>query len=355
MKSIRICEKVSESPLLKSKNIYKCEKCDYNTTRKHDLQKHFKSKRCARKPDTKSIRKTRKFENEVKENNENMVVNLCKYCHYSTPIKSNFKKHLLSKKHQNNIIVYGMINNSDDTNIQIYGDECGNDITLNNNIIQDNDGENNTNIEFSNDLMKQFISLMKENQKETIELKKQLIELANKPNIIIDNHYTEKHITNNNQKMNIIQFLNHECKDAMNLSDFINNLVVTFDDLEKIEKNGYITGIKDTLIKSLQEMEKDKRPIHCTDIKRKQFYIKDDDTWEKDDEQYSKISKAISRYNNKQFYTMQSWKQSNPCWKDDDIIQYKMNKITNEVASICNENNIIDKKLLQHISNVTKL
>lgn len=352
MKSIRICEKVSESPLLKSKNIYKCEKCDYNTTRKHDLQKHFKSKRCARKPDTKSIRKTRKFENEIKENIENNVINFCKYCHYSTPFKSNYKKHLLSKKHQNNTIMYNMKDISTteqflDNNNEIH---FQNDIDNNNN----NSIEKST-IECSNDLMKQFISLMKENQKETIELKKQLVELANKPNIIIDNHYTEKHITNNNQKMNIIQFLNHECKDAMNLSDFINNLVVTFDDLEKIEKNGYITGIKDTLIKSLQEMEKDKRPIHCTDIKRKQFYIKDDNTWEKDDEQYSKISKAISQYNNKQFYTMQSWKQLNPCWKDDDFIQYKMNKITNEVASICNENHIIDKKLLQHISNVTKL
>lgn len=354
MKSIRICEKVSESSLLKSQIIYKCEKCDYNTTRKHDLHKHFKSKRCARKPDTKSIRKTRKCENEVKENIENMVVNFCKCCHYSTPIKSNFKKHLLSKKHQNNIIVYNMIDTSNNSIGLTSPDDNDNDIQ-NSNCEYDNNTNTNTNTGFSNDLMKQFISLMKENQKETIELKKQLVELANKPNIKIDNHYTEKHITNNNQKMNIIQFLNHECKDAMNLSDFINNLVVTFDDLEKIEKNGYITGIKDTLIKSLQEMEKDKRPIHCTDIKRKQFYIKDHNTWEKDDEQYSKISKAMSQYNNKQFYTMQSWKQSNPFWKDDDIIQYKMNKITNEVTSGYNENNIIDKKLLQHISNVTKL
>jgi hypothetical protein len=187
-------------------------------------------------------------------------------------------------------------------------------------------------------------TLIEENR----ELQNKLIEMAKEPRII--------HQTNNNQKtFNIIQFLNNDCKDAMNLSDFIQNLVVTFADLEKIEEHGYLKGIKDSLVASLHNMEQTKRPIHCTDIKRKQFYVKDENEWNKD-HQCGKINDALSFYNNSQLKTLFEWKQKNPQWIDNQKHQTKVNILTKEITSIYSiEGEKMKNKLLNHISEATTI
>jgi hypothetical protein len=187
-------------------------------------------------------------------------------------------------------------------------------------------------------------TLIEENR----ELQNKLIEMAKEPRII--------HQTNNNQKtFNIIQFLNNDCKDAMNLSDFIQNLVVTFADLEKIEEHGYLRGIKDSLVASLHNMEQTKRPIHCTDIKRKQFYVKDENEWNKD-HQCGKINDALSFYNNSQLKTLLEWKQKNPHWIDNQKHQTKVNILTKEITSIYSmEGDKMKNKLLNHISEATTI
>lgn len=185
-------------------------------------------------------------------------------------------------------------------------------------------------------------TLLNENKK----LQDKVMELANQPRIINQ--------TNNNQKtFNIIQFLNHDCKDAMNLSDFIQNLVVTFDDIEKIEEHGYLKSVKDSLIHSLHMMEQNKRPIHCTDTKRKQFYVKDENVWNKDINQ-SQINQVFLDYNNYQLVKFSEWKKENPDWISNDKKQDKVNKITKELTSLYSDNNDkLKQKLLNDIIDVT--
>ena len=203
---------------------------------------------------------------------------------------------------------------------------------------------NSVTIQSNNEFTNIVHTLIDENR----ELQNKLIEMAKEPRII--------HQTNNNQKtFNIIQFLNNDCKDAMNLSDFIQNLVVTFADLEKIEEHGYLKGIKDSLVASLHNMEQTKRPIHCTDIKRKQFYVKDENEWNKD-HQCGKINDALSLYNNSQLKTLFKWKQKNPHWIDNQKHQTKVNILTKEITSIYSmDGEKMKNKLMNHISEATTI
>lgn len=187
-----------------------------------------------------------------------------------------------------------------------------------------------------------FLNMMNDNK----DLQNKLLELAKEPKII----------NNNNQKtINIIQFLNEDCKDAMNLSDFLKNLVVTFDDLEKIEEYGYLMGIKKSLLQSLYQMEKTKRPIHCTDIKRKQFYVKNDNKWEKDMSQ-NKINEAIGVYNTNQMQMLSEWKKKNPEWVKNNIQQDKVNRMNKELTSLYSfDGTKLKNKIISEIGCITNV
>ena len=140
-------------------------------------------------------------------------------------------------------------------------------------------------------------------------LVKQLIEenkeLARKPTTI------------NNTQFNVMNYLNTECADAMNLSDFINDFQFSLKDLETLGTKGYQEAMEQTFVKRLFDMDKTKRPIHCSDKKRKSFYIKDNDVWEKDNNNVKLIlsMKDISNVHNR---AISKWQQHNNDWLDND-------------------------------------
>jgi hypothetical protein len=177
------------------------------------------------------------------------------------------------------------------------------------------------------------------------QIRRELVEIKNEPKVI---HNTTKNI-------NFITYLNTDCKNAINLSEFIQNIVINFDDLKKIETYGYLSSIKDNLFDSLNSMEKTNRPIHCTDPKRKQFYVKDNDIWDKDDS-LCKVQQALSIYNDMQFRTLYNWKKDNPDWMEYENKQTKVNKVTKEISlPYGNEKDKIMNKIIQELGNVTKL
>lgn len=190
---------------------------------------------------------------------------------------------------------------------------------------------------------------------ENKELQNQLIEMAREPKVINNNQTINK-----NKQFNIITFLNNDCKDAFNLSEFIKNLEVTFDDLEYIEQNGYVQGIRESLVKTLANMEETKRPIHCTDTKRKQFYVKDNDEWDKD-KTHNKINQAINEYNTNQLKTLNEWKLTNnsKIFGQDDNPGDKNNKmmsLINEVTQMYQPSgDKVRKKIISDIGSVTML
>ena len=173
-------------------------------------------------------------------------------------------------------------------------------------------------------------------------LVKQLIEenkeLARKPTT---------NITNN--QFNVMNYLNTECKDAMNMSDFIRDFQFSLKDMEILGTKGYQEAMEQTFVKQLFDMDKTKRPIHCSDKKRKSFYIKDNDVWEKDNNNVKLIlsMKDISNVHNR---AISKWQQHNNDWLDNDrkhdfYLKYvfeftkcghekERNKIINKLASL---------------------
>ena len=122
-------------------------------------------------------------------------------------------------------------------------------------------------------------------------------------------------ITNNNthikQKFNLNVFLNEQCKDAINIGDFIKSLQITLDDLNVTREKTLEDSVGNIFLRGLKELDIYKRPIHCTDNKRDIMYIKDEEKWEKD-EGNSKLKDTIGAISRKQITTLKRYLRKEP-------------------------------------------
>jgi hypothetical protein len=184
----------------------------------------------------------------------------------------------------------------------------------------------NQNSELKNFIIEQA----SEHKKETSEIVNKVIEQANehkKETLEIVNKVIEQvkpvcNITTNNtsnKAFNINMYLNEQCKDAMNFSDFINGIEVSHEDLENNAQLGFVGGISKILIDNLKLMNKTERPIHCTDVKRETMYIKDDNKWTKEEDD-SKLRSAIQEITRKSICSLIGWKRGNPESDDMDSV-----------------------------------
>ena len=160
----------------------------------------------------------------------------------------------------------------------------------------------------NNDLKNFILEQATEHKKDTMEIVGKMIETV-KP---INNN-----TTNNNQKFNINVFLNDQCKDAINFSDFVKNIEVSREDIQNTGQLGFVNGISKILMDNLKQLSINERPIHCTDLKRETMYIKDEDKWNKEDND-TKIRDAIQTVSRKSMKTLIDWKQVNPDYEDGD-------------------------------------
>jgi hypothetical protein len=159
------------------------------------------------------------------------------------------------------------------------------------------------------DLLKEQSDLLMEQAKEH---QMQLFELAKNSN---NNSITNNTTNNNNQKFNMNFFLNEQCKDALDIMDFVNSLQLSLSDLENTGNVGYVKGISDIFLRGLRDLDIYKRPIHCSDLKREVIYVKDNDVWEKDEDN-KKVKKAIQYVGGKNFKQISEWVILNPESKD---------------------------------------
>jgi hypothetical protein len=116
----------------------------------------------------------------------------------------------------------------------------------------------------------------------------------------------------NNKTFNLNVFLNETCKNAMNISDFMNSIQLQLSDLESVGELGYINGISNIIIQNLKKLDITERPIHCTDAKRETLYIKDQDKWKKEGEQKEIIVKFVSNVANKNIRMLSEFKKKYP-------------------------------------------
>ena len=149
--------------------------------------------------------------------------------------------------------------------------------------------------------------------------------------------------TINKNKYTINMFLNEKCKDAMNLDEFVEKLKLTLDDLHYTKDNGYTKGISNIFIKSLTNMDLTKRPIHCTDQKRLQFYVKDEDKWDKDKEN-TKIDNSICKVTQRHVKTIQDWAAANPDFAESDKKMDEYLKLVHSITKPNDEKNLKDIK-----------
>ena len=127
----------------------------------------------------------------------------------------------------------------------------------------------------------------------------------------VNSHNTNTN-SNNNNSFNLNFFLNEQCKDAVNLVDFVESLKVGIKDLERTGKLGYVDGISSIFLDGLKEMDVYTRPIHCTELKRETVYVKDQDKWEKEDDDKSKLKTAIKKVARKNLQQLSNWQKENP-------------------------------------------
>jgi len=106
--------------------------------------------------------------------------------------------------------------------------------------------------------------------------------------------------------------LNETCKDAMNITDFVNSLKLNLQDLERMGELGYAEGISRMFVKGLSDLEVTKRPIHCSDLKREVIHIKDQDKWERDTTNQDRLKDAIRHLSNKNIMLLDDWQKQNP-------------------------------------------
>lgn len=246
----------------------------------------------------------------------------CNNCDYFTCKKTDFDKHLLTLKHKNS----DNSDKNDDTFSpkisKTYICECGKTYKYrqglsyhkkNCNIINQEVHEGKLTTSSSESELKVLTNLVLDVVKQNQELTSKIVDICKTGlNNNQTNNISNSNINSNNKTFNLQFFLNETCKNAMNITDFINSLQLQLSDLENVGKLGYVDGISSIIVKNLNALDETTRPIHCTDKKRETFYIKDEDKWEKDDEEKKKIKKVINNVAYKNERLLAKFKELHP-------------------------------------------
>ena len=324
-----------------SRKKFNCETCDYYTSNKYDYNAHLNTAKHKKNEilDTLEISSIQNPANPF----------YCNKCNYTTTTKSNYNKHLLTEKHNKTIVVDSMYicsqckkeylnynalwkhkkycnevepeknqNKFIPTNVitpELFMEILKESKELQNVLIEQNKELQNKlwekESELQNKLLEKESELYNKLMEQNAEHHKQIIELANKNPTNINSH-------NTNNQFNLQFFLNETCKDAMNIVDFVNSLKLTTDDFETTGRLGFIEGISRIFIKELKKLETEKLPIHCTDFKRETVYIKDNNIWEKENEEKQKLKWAIDAIAQLNLNQVQNWQQEYPQCKENN-------------------------------------
>jgi len=230
----------------------------------------------------------------------------CKCCNYNTSNKKDYNKHLLTAKHKTE--TNGSINKP----LYYICEFCEKQYKSRGSFWKHQ--QKCDRVPYTQEILPEtstktsdsqlIIELLKQNQ----ELQKQLIEAVKTGGQHIENQTN----INNNQKFNLNFFLNEQCKDAINMSDFIENMELDIEDLTETGRLGYVGGISRILINKLQELDIYKRPLHCTDMKRETLYIRENDEWEKQVNPKDKMGKIIGQVANKNCRNIPRWTEEHP-------------------------------------------
>jgi hypothetical protein len=303
---------VANNNVLKSLKNFVCESCDYNTSSKKDYNKHLSTDKHYR----------------LTTGNNKIPEHIC-ICGKKYKFSSSLCKH----KKTCDILINEYESDEDK---------------------YESDGDNETMPKLTPELLIEIIKQNKELQQALIDQNKGLQQAFIDQNKIIA-ELAEKSGSNNNSNnttntncgnktFNLQVFLNETCKDAINMSDFVNQIQVSLSDLETTGKIGYAEGISKVFIKNLNEINYTDRPLHCSDSKRETLYIKEDNKWSKDDDKKSSLTKAIKQVANKNIKQISEWQKRYPDFSDpeskqsDKYMQIVLNSMSGSTKEECDKN-----------------
>ena len=291
----------------------------------------------------------------------------CITCDFNCSNKNDYNRHILTRKHK-------ILTNVDTENFETVSKfecECGKEYNHRQslsihkkkcNYETNNQVINNTDYDIKI-LTNMVLEVVKQNQElmvQNTETQKQNKELTNKLFEICKNgtHNSNSHNTTNNshnKSFNLQFFLNETCKDAMNIMDFVDSIQLQLSDLEKVGEIGYVNGISNIITNNLKALDIEKRPVHCTDKKRETLYIKDENKWEKEDDEKKKLRKAIKRVASKNQRLIPKFKEAHPdCIKAASKFSDQYNKMIIESMGGSGDNDLEkENKIIRNISRAT--
>ena len=282
----------------------------------------------------------------------------CKKCDYGTSKKSSYADHVLSAKHKKSMdcneklpktcsdFVCKKCNKKykDNSGLWRHKKKC-NDVENISIDIQE--------IQKSNEI-EELKAFMKYLMQENSEMKSMMLEQSTMMMEVIKNGtYNNNTISTNshNKAFNLQFFLNETCKDAMNITDFVESIKLQVSDLENVAEVGYIEGISNIIVKNLKKLDVTQRPVHCTDKKRETMYVKDEDTWEKDEEN-KKMHRVVKKVTDKNARLIFKYKELHPdCMTYHSRFNDKYNKIIVESMGGSGDNMFEkEEKIIQRVS-----
>jgi hypothetical protein len=309
----------------------------------------------------------------------------CKFCDFKCSKKGDWNRHISRQKHINNekkhfIFIKNPIQKTHDNK---YLCNCGKYYQYASGLwrhrkicLEDNNNSENHPLELTSQTQltpELLIEIIKQNkelqqvlidqnkglQQALIDQNKKILDLSEKSGSYNTTNNTTNNNTNcgnNNKTFNLQVFLNETCKDAINMSEFVNQLQVSLTDLETTGRIGYAEGISKVFIKNLNEINYTNRPLHCSDSKRETLYIKENNKWTKDDDQKSGLTKAIKQVANKNIKQIIEWQKKHPEYsnpesrENDKYMQIVLNSMSGSTKEEADKNyEKIAKNVIQEV------
>ena len=284
---------------------------------------------------------------------------ICEICHYTTSRIKDFNKHNLTQKHIINHLATSEIPKHTimcQTCNKTYKDRTGlwrhNKLGKCTKLICSSECNDDIDITVTNDKNNIIMMILKQNAdliKEQSDIKQIILEIVKNGT----NNNNTIHNNSHNKAFNLNFFLNDTCKNAMNITEFVDSIKLELSDLMELGEIGYVAGMSKIITKNLNALDETIRPIHCTDTKRETFYVKDEDKWEKEDVETKKLKKLIFRLSNKTYKLMPKYREMYPDYDSSTSTHSdEYCKIIIE-AMMCDPAK--DDKIIRNISKITAI
>jgi acetone carboxylase gamma subunit len=293
------------------------------------------------------------FSNE--KNSKKLLKYSCETCDFTTSNKNDYTRHNKTVKHKNTISQCFSIEKTQKNSFycdcgKIYKDYSGLWRHKKKCIVEETkeDQKDSNNNEISPELIMSVLQQNKELQTMLMEQNKTIIELSKNNSITNNNNNINTNtINSHNKTFNLQFFLNETCKNAMNITDFVDSIKLQLSDLESVGKIGYVEGLSKIIIKNLKALDVTERPVHCSDSKRDTMYVKDEDKWEKEND--GKVLKAIEDIANKNSNMVKEWKKKNP--ECSSSKSHKADEYSHiMIQAVCSNNDANNNKVLKKIA-----